>query len=451
MGCCFTCLKGDDFDYDKSRKCTDKFWLFLFVVGWIVLICTAGYSFTKGDPTRIIFGYDSFGNICGQKNKPIDGVPWSGMDMSWKPYVFHMKPDNTSYTLKICVTKCADQDLNADADLKIFYQRSNSSLYRYDYDVTEKNIEKYYQNISPQEIANRRARDEAKGFGPAPIFRVKKQRPVLNRCVATEKIKLGDSGYINSLYSYISNLEVLQKVFSDIYVSRYNIGYLVALGVLVSLIVVFSIHYLASVVSAIIMIVATLIMISLTAFSWYVYYDLKYKLNSVPVISRLDDEIANANTFMALSILLTFITVIVMVATYFMRTRIDLMVALFHETAACFRAMPALALQPVWTTAVLILFFLFWTTILIAISTADNEIVFNSTTTRFQLDLPAREALWSNQNGPRKFMGFSNTADKYALESVKHRKPPLIKYIWVFLIVMLLWSTEFILGCQQVS
>ena len=39
-----------------------------------------------GDPNRVIKGWDVAGNVCGQPNKKISGVPWSGLDMTNRPY-----------------------------------------------------------------------------------------------------------------------------------------------------------------------------------------------------------------------------------------------------------------------------------------------------------------------------------------------------------------------------
>ena len=48
----------------------------------------AGYSFMYGDARRLIYGYDSFGNICNQqKNTPIENMTLSGRDTSGMPWV----------------------------------------------------------------------------------------------------------------------------------------------------------------------------------------------------------------------------------------------------------------------------------------------------------------------------------------------------------------------------
>lgn len=445
MGCCSGDQKEDS-DLDKTRKCTDKSWLVIFAICWVILSLASVWSFISGNPSRLIHGYDSFGNICGQRNKRIEGISWSGLDMRSKSYVFHLNPFNVSYTMKICVSHCADKNLTGDGDLALFYQRSGSSLFRYDYDLNEKNIELFYGRIPKYDILTKRSRDEAMGFGPGPRVPVTKQRPLLNRCVGTDRIKLGNS-LINNVYSYIKNMDVGQKIVSDIYASWKNIVWTVMFGIGVSLLVTFTIHYLASIVSTVLMVVATLTLLALTAFSWYVYVDLKYKLNQIPALEQLDDDLINEKTFMAFSIILTIITIIILTVTYFMRSRIGLMVALFHETAACLRSMPALIIQPIWTCAVLLLFLTFWTSVFLAISTAEKDIKFNSTTTRFQLQLPARSVIAYNGGN----VTFAPVADQYYLESVKHEQPPLVKYLWWFVILMLFWSTEFILGCQQMT
>jgi len=445
MGC-FTCDTQDSPNPDKSRRCTDKCWLVIFAICWIILSIASVWSFIAGNPSRLIHGYDSFGNICGQKNKKLDGISWSGMDMRKSPFVFHMNPANVSFTMKICVSQCADRNLTGDGDLALFYQRSGSSLFRYDYDVNDRNVEAYYGKISKYDILTRRAKDESLGFGPGPKMPVTKQRPLLNRCVGVDRIKLGNS-LINNVYSYIKNMDVAQKIVSDIYASWRKIAWTVAFGIGVSLFVTFTIHYLASVISGVIMVVSSVTLIALTAFSWYVYYDLKYKLNQIPSLEQLDDDLINEKTFLVFSILLTIISLIILIVTYFMRSRVALMVALFDETAACLRSMPTLLLQPIWTCSVLLLFLAYWTAVFLAVSTAENDVKFNSTSTRFQLALPARSVIAYNGGN----VTFSPTADQYYLESVKHEQPKFVKYLWWFVILMLFWSSEFILGCQQMT
>lgn len=40
---------------------------------------------TKGDPYRLLYGVDSWGNVCGRNNTPIENVSLSGLDMTKIP------------------------------------------------------------------------------------------------------------------------------------------------------------------------------------------------------------------------------------------------------------------------------------------------------------------------------------------------------------------------------
>lgn len=45
-----------------------------------------GYAVTAGATERLIFGYDSYGNVCGRRNTPVVGAPLSGQDMRNKKW-----------------------------------------------------------------------------------------------------------------------------------------------------------------------------------------------------------------------------------------------------------------------------------------------------------------------------------------------------------------------------
>ncbi|RXG57256.1 CTL-like protein 1, partial [Armadillidium vulgare] len=66
-----------------------------------LLIC-----FLQGDPDRVIHGYDNYGNVCGQVNQHIKGVPQSGKNKTGFPYV-NVAVQNGKKT-KTCVHKCPD-------------------------------------------------------------------------------------------------------------------------------------------------------------------------------------------------------------------------------------------------------------------------------------------------------------------------------------------------------
>lgn len=52
---------------------------FLCCSSWQACVC--GYPIATGAASRLVSGYDSYGNTCGKNNTKIDGVALSGRDM----------------------------------------------------------------------------------------------------------------------------------------------------------------------------------------------------------------------------------------------------------------------------------------------------------------------------------------------------------------------------------
>lgn len=77
-----------------------------------------------------------------------------------------------------------------------------------------------------------------------------------------------------------------------------------------------------------------------------------------------------------LAIIGTLVTIVLLLITLVLRTRVKLVVALFHESASCIRSMPLILIQPLWTFLALVIFFLFWLLIMVCLATAEhaNEI-----------------------------------------------------------------------------
>lgn len=59
----------------------------------------------KGRPSILIKGYDNYGNICGEENPPIPGVPTSGVNMTSKPFLMISLHRNVSLRSS-CVQDC---------------------------------------------------------------------------------------------------------------------------------------------------------------------------------------------------------------------------------------------------------------------------------------------------------------------------------------------------------
>lgn len=53
----------------------------------LLQLCICGYPIATGAASRLVSGYDSYGNTCGWNNSKIEGVPLSGLDMREKKLV----------------------------------------------------------------------------------------------------------------------------------------------------------------------------------------------------------------------------------------------------------------------------------------------------------------------------------------------------------------------------
>ncbi|XP_074601588.1 choline transporter-like protein 1 isoform X2 [Brevipalpus obovatus] len=90
----------------EGRQTTDLFFLLIFLLffGFLGYTLFDTIVIKKTNPNLMLHGYDNWGNICGQRNKYIKNVPYSGQDMFRKPYLLMYYEMNI--TNKICVENC---------------------------------------------------------------------------------------------------------------------------------------------------------------------------------------------------------------------------------------------------------------------------------------------------------------------------------------------------------
>ncbi|KAF3852079.1 hypothetical protein F7725_005434 [Dissostichus mawsoni] len=82
MGCCSSTEIKRDWKPLEERSCTDLPWLLIFILFCAGMACICGYPIATGAASRLVRGYDSYGNTCGKNNTKIEGVPLSGRDMT---------------------------------------------------------------------------------------------------------------------------------------------------------------------------------------------------------------------------------------------------------------------------------------------------------------------------------------------------------------------------------
>ena len=414
----------------------------LFTLFWMFLLIVAIFAFVVGDPMRLIYGSDSFGNVCGRRNNKInENYVFSGLDMTDRGYVFYLDQDNLKDSLKICVKLCPNETLANDGAVELFYQRTGSSLCRYDFEFKR----------APS-LADRTslAADAGKHVGPCPSYPVYASKPILNRCVPKNIYSLG-SKFVASLYGYFNSFDTFKQIVADVMVSWQEVLIMTSVSLFLTLIVVFLIHFFAHIISLILLICVSVSMVVLSGVLWWTYIEVKYKLdfNFSKYFVVLDESYRNEKTFLVLSIITTVFTLIMILICLVMRKRVKLVVALFEEAGACIRAMPGLLFQPFWTFLVLSAFLVFWLAVILAIATADYG-TRKDTTLALKARRPATDLTFSDSRDPYapRDLAFGQS-DVSILSSIRFDNPSWVRYMWWYSIIAFFWSCEFILGCQQ--
>ncbi|XP_054719564.1 choline transporter-like 1 [Uloborus diversus] len=439
MSCCGR--QSSELKDSKPRECTDIICLAIFALFWGLLIFVAAFAFVIGAPMRLAYGQDSFGNTCGMPNEELGNMTFSGMDLTDRPYLFFLNMSNLQESLKICVKKCPDRMLQSDNDVREFERDTGSSLCRYD-------IAQFMQRSVLYPMPKNKSTDpyflraeERIGHYACPFPPVYATKPLLNRCVPLPVANLAGN-IMYSIYAYLNNFDTIQQVVSDIYAARYEILGMTGLALVLSFIMAFTIHCLASFVSWIIMVVASIASVAGTGVLWWTYADIKWQLDLTPFDQLLAEAAQNERTFLIYSILATLFTVVLLLIVLVLRKRVHVVVKLFTESGRCIRSMPLLLLQPLWTFIALALFFAFWVGVLVALATAYYPV-------KNEIGDPLKHGPVPSNHTELLPRSEEEALLNRAFTLVSFSEGSWVQYMWWYLIIALVWTSEFILGCQQ--
>lgn len=375
------------------RKCTDKTWLFVFFLFWTGLMFLMGYSVVAGAAGRLLFGYDSFGNVCGKKNSPVEGAPLSGQDMTLKKHVFFMNSctqairDERLGPTALCVSSCPEEQLDSLEEVQLFANTSGSFLCIY-------SLNPFNYTQSPN----------ADSLCPTLPVPPSKPFPLFNRCIpqTPECYSLFASVLIN-------DVDTLQRILSGIMSGRDTILGLCFLSLALSLAMMFTFRFITTLLVHIFISLVILGMLFVCGVLWWLYYDYTNGLSI-----ELATERENMKCVLGFAIVSTALTVILLALIFVFRKRIKLTVELFQVTNKAIRSFPFLLCQPLWTFAILIFFWVLWVAVLLSLGTAGTAQV-----------------------------GAGGRVDYEPLSGVR--------YMWWYHLVGLLWTSEFILACQQMT
>ncbi|XP_012998329.1 choline transporter-like protein 3 isoform X5 [Cavia porcellus] len=352
-----------------------------------------GYSVVAGATGRLLFGYDSYGNVCGKKNSPVEGAPLSGQDMTLKRHMFFMNSCNPEIkdtrlgSTALCVSSCPEEQLSTLEEIQLFADTNGSFLCVYSL-----NSFNYTQSPNADSLCPRLPVPPSKSF------------PLFNRCIpqTPECYSLFASVLIN-------DVDTLHQILSGIMSGRDTILGLCILALALSLAMMLMFRFITTLLVHLIISLVILGLLFVCGVLWWLYYD--YTIN---LSIELDTEKENMKCVLGFAIVSSIITASLIVLIFILRKRIKLTVELFQVTNKAFSSSPFLLFQPLWTFAILIFFWVLWVAVLLSLGTAGSAQVIEGGQVEFT---------------------------------------PLlgIRYMWWYHLIGLIWTSEFILACQQMT
>ncbi|KAK5650228.1 hypothetical protein RI129_001257 [Pyrocoelia pectoralis] len=420
-----------------DRGCTDVFWLIIYILFWTLMILVAAFSFVYGNPLRIVNGYDSFGNICGTKNNEYVGtLELSGRDMTGRPYLLYYDIRELKRCLKICIKECPTRTITTMDDLYNYYLQTHNDICKYDFN---------YNSLKNINIPDKSGLGT--NLGPCPKLPVYESEPILNRCVPK---LLGDvtSDLLSEFYDLLNNWGTMEQILGDLYNSWLQILGLVFVSLIMSLVTVALLHLLASVVSYIVMILVSIACIGGTGFLWYTYYDIRVNNAShenklIPVMA---ETTKNETTFQWFAYASTIITVVILLQIVYTRKQVDLLSNLFKETSNCLLHIPSLFLQPIITFVFVLALFAFGMVLCLTTAYYPGQSSVNSSV---ETGPEIKMLPNTNQSDLSKLVGQISLPELNKFTEIQYVDPLWVKCMWWVYFIGLLWTSEFIMACQQ--
>ncbi|XP_055368390.1 choline transporter-like protein 1 isoform X2 [Betta splendens] len=407
MGCCGSAERTKrEWRPLEDRSCTDLPWFLLFTVFCVGMGSICGFTIVTGGADRLIFGYDSYGNTCGRRNELIEGLWLSGLDHTDKKFVFFLDPCNIDIvqrkikSIALCVSLCPTEELKTYQDLKRFAMLNGSELCSY-------------------ELAGHKYPSLPERFNKCPKLPVppSKPLPVFNRCTPVDSSCYAK--FAEAVVTFVGDHSVLHRLIAGVAASKEIIIGLCVLALGLSMILMVIIRYISAVLVWILTSLVVLGSLAGTGVLWWLYIDHRLYGNETKELKEAKEEAAvsrdSGQALLIYSVAATVFTIILLLLMLFMRKRVALTIALFHVAGKVFIHLPLLTLQPFVTFLALLLFWIYWILVLLFLGTTGNPVQNEETgLTEFRLTGPLQYLTWYHTVG-------------------------------------LVWISEFILACQQMT
>lgn len=231
-----------------------------------------------------------------------------------------------------------------------------------------------------------------------------KSFPLFNRCVpqTPECYSLFASVLIN-------DADALHRALGGILAGRDTVLGLCVLALALSSAVMLTFRVVTSLLVHTLVALVILGLLFVCGILWWLYYDYSAGLSVA-----LDTERDNMTCLLGFAVVATVLTAVLLVLIFILRRRMQLAVELLQVTNKAISRCPFLLLQPLWTCAVLLLFWALWVAVLLSLGTAGAAQVTAGGRVEYQ-------PLWG------------------------------LRYMWGYHLLGLIWTSGFILACQQMA
>ncbi|KAK6733291.1 hypothetical protein RB195_017190 [Necator americanus] len=445
LGCC--CVGDASVEnyenllHKGRRSCTDCSFLILFLIFCGGLGSIAWYALDNGDPYRIIFGSDSFGNTCGRNNGPIyirsnksgpkEQFEFSGQNMTERRFLFPLNASRALDTTWACVRSCPDDTVTTYAGIKKLAVEQNNSLC-VDYD-------------SAIDAAN-----HTPPFGVCPRLPVLKSTEVMNRCIPEDLILFG-----KELLKKVIELDWVRGYLHDLIDASPYLLQMCLLALVFALFSLFLLRFFAAVIVYFVYLMVALLAIGFSGSVWYAFWrtyknsmesrkgnttDATIATTTVPMRpgrrhlttdvlfkdinfnEMFDFENTTTVTLLAMGLGATIISIFVVAVVWCVLPRGKKMIRLFKGASRALSAMPSLLLQPLINAALILMVAVYTLSVTLVLFTAG--------------DLVSRKI--ENGNATEEFI--------YVIETNMTRTTRLMM---IYQFVGFVWVSEFLMACQR--
>lgn len=323
------------------------------------------------------------------------------MDHTHRKYVFFLDPCNLDLinrkikSVALCVAACPRQELKTLSDVQKFAEMNGSALCSYNLKPSEYTTSSKASVLCPKLPVPASA--------PIPFFH--RCAPVNISCYAK---------FAEALITFVSDNSVLHRLISGVMTSKEIILGLCLLSLVLSMILMVIIRYISRVLVWILTILVILGSLGGTGVLWWLYAKQRRSPKETVIPEQLQIAEDNLRALLIYAISATVFTVILFLIMLVMRKRVALTIALFHVAGKVFIHLPLLVFQPFWTFFALVLFWAYWVMTLLFLGTTGSAVQNDQGFVEFRV------------SGPLQYMGWYH-------------------------VVGLIWISEFILACQQMT